>query len=917
MYRYIYAIVFLFFVPFTLLAQQEQCATMDIWQQQVQANPQLKVQMDRLEQAIQHRLSQRSARDSTVITIPVVFHIVHNGEPVGTGPNISDAQVISQLNVLNEDFRRTNPDTGNTPAIFKPVAADTRIQFCLATQAPDGSVATGINRINGGQASWSNSAIQNTLKPNTVWDADKYLNFWVVNFSSSTLLGYAQFPGGNKQTDGVVVGYRYVGRAPDNPFNNNYNLGRTGTHEVGHWLNLRHIWGDGPCSQDDFVHDTPLADGSNSACPTVNSCVDTPVNHPDMVQNYMDYTYDNCMNIFTQGQADRMRAAIQLDRPGLLQAASLCTPLPTFTYNGRVVDSLTGQGIEGATVFLDGFFNYTVTTDSGGYFSLPNFYGDTYRYYAGKWGYQTMGVPVAQFDSTSAPLLIKLMPGYYDDFVLDFGWTATATASTGLWERNVPIGTNFNGLLTNPGVDVNIDLGEACFMTGNGGGNAGTDDVDDGAVELTSPWFDGTTMSDPMLSFYRWFVNAGGSGTPNDTVQFVIDNGQTTATLLQLDQSDPSQSQWVFESFRLSNYLPVTDSMRLIVTTADQAFTGHLVEVAIDVFKVADSLTQFQPPIAAFNTSNDTVCQGATVQFFNDSKNGATSFVWNFEGGSPATSTAVNPVIRYDSVGTFDVQLKAINNGGEDSILSQDIITVVPQPQATVSAIDITCFGANDGQAVVQVNQGVPPYTYLWNNGATGDTIDSLSTGFYFVTITGGNGCFTDGFAQVDQPVQLSINGASTPDTNATGKGTARATVGGGTKPYTYRWDDPLTQTTRVADSLLPGDYTVMVTDANGCLDQETVTVDNVTTTAIDAPSWSVTIHPNPARSLVHISLDQYVQDLHLQVVNFLGQEMGAPVNLHNSGTWTLDVSAWPQGMYWVVLSQGDRQMAQSFMISR
>lgn len=908
----------LFFALLTAAQSTEQCGTMSVWEQQVQDNPQLKQNLDRIERQIQQRLSQRSAMDSSVIVIPVVFHIVHNGEPVGTGPNISDAQVLSQLEVLNEDFRRLNADTVNTPNVFKPVAADTKIEFCLATQAPNGAVSSGINRVNGGRANWSTGDIQSTLKPSTVWDADKYLNFWVVNFSSSSLLGYAQFPGGNKQTDGVVVGYRFVGRSPHNPFSGNYNGGRTGTHEVGHWLNLRHVWGDGPCAQDDFVDDTPLSDASNSGCPSTNSCTDTPIDHPDMVENYMDYTHDDCMNIFTQGQTDRMRAAIQAARPQLLQQPLACTPLPTFKYTGRVVDSLTGQGIAGAQIAMDGFFNYTATTDTGGYFELPNFFGDTYSYFVGKWGYITKGANAQAFDTTSAPLLVELSPGYYDDFALDFNWEESGTASTGRFTRGEPVGTDFNGTLMNPGVDINIDLGQQCLMTGNGGGNAGTDDVDDGTTQIVSPYFDASTFTDPLLSFYRWFANAGGSGTPDDELVFMIDNNQRVDTLKVVNVNDPSLSQWVYEEFRLAQFTTPTDSMRFMVSTADQPFSGHLVEGAIDYFRLSDSAKLIQAPIADFTQDKDTVCAGSTVQYFNASQNAATSFLWTFEGGQPTVSTAENPIVQYDSAGTYDVVFKAINAGGEDSIIRVDQIFVAVGPDFTVSANDATCFALQDGQAEVTVNSGTPPFTYNWSSGDTGNPVTGLSIGFYFVTVTAGNGCTAERFFEIDQPVRISTNTSFTADTNNLGLGTATVTVQGGVKPYTYLWDDPQGQTDRRAINLTAGTYQVEITDANGCIEGATVEVPNVVLSGVHQWEGDLAVFPNPATSFVQVQWDlAESQPITIQLVNATGQLVYQQEV--NAVQWQgrLDVQSLPMGNYWLRL-QGERvHHTQSIIILR
>ncbi len=251
-----------------------------------------------------------------VIIIPVVVHVIHSGQPVGTAPNITDAQVISQITVMNNDFRRLAGTPGfNTNA----VGADTMIQFALAQQDPDGNPTNGINRVNLCQPSWSMASTNSTVKPQTQWDPNLYLNMWSVNFTGGSILGYAQFPngsglggldtsGGAASTDGVVANYSTFGSINYNDgsflLSAPYNEGRTMTHEVGHWIGLRHIWGDGGCAFDDFCADTPAAGAENYGCATgVDSC---PAPGLDMVQNYMDYSDDACMNIFTQNQKERM-----------------------------------------------------------------------------------------------------------------------------------------------------------------------------------------------------------------------------------------------------------------------------------------------------------------------------------------------------------------------------------------------------------------------------------------------------------------------------------------------------------------------------------------------------------------------------------------------------------------------------------
>jgi len=267
-----------------------------------------------------------------ILVIPVVIHVIHNGDPLGSGENILDGQAISQIQILNEDFRRILGTPGYNTNI---VGADVEIEFCLAVVDPAGNVTTGVNHVNTGVTSYNSNSSVETMKTNTIWDPTQYMNMWTVKFGGSMggTLGYAQFPsnsglsglatnGGAANTDGVVASYDAMGSsaiftvAQGGIYNPTYNLGRTMTHEVGHWLGLRHIWGDGGCGVDDFCADTPNSDGSNFGCSNPPSC-----GSPDMVENYMDYTDDNCMNIFTLDQKSRIRQ-VMLNSPRRMELSN-------------------------------------------------------------------------------------------------------------------------------------------------------------------------------------------------------------------------------------------------------------------------------------------------------------------------------------------------------------------------------------------------------------------------------------------------------------------------------------------------------------------------------------------------------------------------------------------------------------------
>ena len=293
---------------------------------------------------------------ATVITIPVVVHVVHSGQAVGTAPNITDAQVESQITILNQDFRKMIGTPGG--ASINPVAADIEIEFVLAKQDPDGNPTSGIDRVAFTQTSWAGRGndIDLIVKPATIWDPTQYLNMWTLNISDD-ILGYAQFPeasglsglgsGGTAITDGVISSYDVFGSSDISPsflLASPYDKGRTITHEIGHFLGLRHIWGDGTgdeasnlpdCTATDYCADTPQVGWEHYTCGNFDTC--TSAAGVDMVENYMDYTNDACMNIFTQNQKDRITVIMNnAVRRSTLKTSIKGTAIPLFAIDAEV-----------------------------------------------------------------------------------------------------------------------------------------------------------------------------------------------------------------------------------------------------------------------------------------------------------------------------------------------------------------------------------------------------------------------------------------------------------------------------------------------------------------------------------------------------------------------------------------------------
>ncbi len=278
--------------------------------------------------------------DTLFFEIPVVFHIVYNNN----AENINDSLVHNQMRELNLAFRKLTQDTSRIRSIFKPLAADVRIQFKLATVDENGNPTNGITRTFTSRTTFATNiygSYSNFMKVSgsggkTAWNPAKYLNIWVCDMEFPNYLGivygFATPPTGapnwdnsitkdtNDLESGVVLHYKIVGRkSPLSP--SKYVEGKTAVHEVGHYLGLRHVWGDGNsttgCSVDDGIFDTPNARVANATCGGQNTCMDASNDKPDMTENYMDYALDGCAAMYTNEQAFVMRYVLNNLRPGL------------------------------------------------------------------------------------------------------------------------------------------------------------------------------------------------------------------------------------------------------------------------------------------------------------------------------------------------------------------------------------------------------------------------------------------------------------------------------------------------------------------------------------------------------------------------------------------------------------------------
>lgn len=297
------------------------CATVKVHKRLESADPTYRDRIRNLDRRIAGRIAvSETAQTTAPYTIPVVFHVIYKDAE----QNIPDAQIESQIQVLNDDFNRLNLDASKTPSVFLPVAGNLKVKFVKALRDPKGKATNGIVRVKTKTAQFSsNDDVKFTSKGGSdAWPSDRYLNFWIAKLGDG-LLGYAQFPEGPAETDGVVITYQSIGRhfATNFPA---FDEGRSGTHEIGHWIGLNHIWGDDyGCDGSDHVSDTPNQLVANFGIPSFphptcgNDFNASNEAQGDMFMNYMDYTNDPGMNMFSAGQVARMSAVLDLSRSAL------------------------------------------------------------------------------------------------------------------------------------------------------------------------------------------------------------------------------------------------------------------------------------------------------------------------------------------------------------------------------------------------------------------------------------------------------------------------------------------------------------------------------------------------------------------------------------------------------------------------
>lgn len=683
MKKLILAFAVLFFTAVSVSAQTRSCGTMNHLQSLQAQDPHLQVRMQQIEQFTQQWLSNPANQNAprAVITIPVVVHVVYNT----ASQNISNAQVQSQIDVLNADFHKLNADLSKVPAPWTSLVADCNIQFCLAQRDPNGNATTGIVRKSTTTTSFidDDKVKKASTGGDDAWPATSYLNLWSCNLGGG-LLGYAQFPGGPAATDGVVIlctafGTTGTAAAP-------YNLGRTATHEIGHWLNLYHIWGDdnGACSGSDLVGDTPNQANSNGGCPSYPKTDACTASSPGvMFMNYMDYVNDACMYMFTNGQYARMSPLFASggSRASLLNSQG-CVPV-----NGAPVPAFTGTPTSicaGQTV--------TYTSQSTG----------TVTSYA--WSFPG-GTPATS--TAASPVVTYNTAGTYNA-------SLTVTNSFG---SNPLVKTNYITVQSSQSLPISQGFESTTFpptnwSIGNPDGNATwkrTTSASGYGASTASAYFDNFNSNyvgakdyiyTPVVNFtgvttgrikFDYAYALDNSNSAFDTLQLLYstDCGKTWTSLWKKGGSqltttatkynsvfNPTATQWKTDSINLPSSLSTQNSVQFeFVNICDYGNT-----ILLDNINIYNAVTVCAKPVVSFFATPTTVNTGGTVSFTDQSTNTSftpTTWSWTFTGGTPATSTLQNPSVVYSTNGTYAVKLKVTNACGTDSLTKTAYINVI------------------------------------------------------------------------------------------------------------------------------------------------------------------------------------------------------------------------------------------------
>ncbi len=861
-----------------------------------------------------------------IYTIPVVFHVLHNNGV----ENISDAQILDELSILNRDYARLNADADQVAAPFIGMPTNAEIRFVLATVAPNGNCFSGITRTvstltndgSSGQAQVDAIIAGNDVYQG-VWAHNKYLNVYICKDIGGAA-GYTYLPNGNSVANNVNMFYNGIFVLQDylgSIGTSSVYTSRTLTHECGHWFNLSHTWGDNnnpgnaaSCSEDDHVQDTPNCIGVSTCSLTSNTCDDTndPNNYSswatnvvDNVENYMDYSY--CSKMFTPDQVTRMRTALvssvggrsniwttaNLNAVGGGPGTSLCAidfsanqttmcagTTVTYTPNTTSGISAYSWSFPGGTPSSSTLQNPVVTYSTAGTYNASltvtsSANGSTYP--KSKTSYIVV--------NTNTTVALPISEGFVSATFPPAGWTILNTNSSTTWARSSTVGR-----APTAGNSVKFDNYNVADATND---------------ELRLPKLDINAYTSAQLVFDVAY--APYDATYFDGLQVLVstDCGGTFTSVFSKSNTilatasattgsfTPSAAQWRSETVDLTPYVGNSS-----VWIAFRNIAGNGNNLYVDNINVTGIAGTPPAPVASFSATGTAICAGQSVTYTSTSTNSPSSYSWSFPGGTPSTSTSASQVVTYSTAGTYNVSLTATNTGGSNSSNQTNYITVNAIPSApTISAGGPTTF-CQGGNVVLTSNAGA---ITSWSNSATGATATVNSSGSYTATQTVA-GCAssasntvivtvnpnpTVSFASVpmicvyNSPITLtqgSPAGGTYSGTGVTGNQFNPATAGVGTTTVTYNY-----------------------TNGNGCSGSaQTGIVVDACASISENDASVVSVYPNPSSGLLTIYANEANVES-IKVFNNLGQVVyelselqtsKQEINLENmaSGVYTIRI---------------------------
>lgn len=794
-------------------------------------------------------------------TIPVHVILVHPpGQAEGTGVNFSLAHVQSQIDVINQDFGRYNSDASNTPGVFP--AADTGIQFCLATVDPDGNPTDGITRF-GTTTSMANSSGRTEVISQTRWPRESYMNIWSA--PDLPFLGLASVPGTgglpSANSDFILVESGTFG-GPGFGTSSPYDLGRTTTHEVGHWLGLLHIWGpgNGSCNSDDGFDDTPNQTGSNFGCP--NHPSPTCNNGGDMFMNYMDYVNDNCMNAFTVEQGEYMNTILNTSRAGLTGASSTnCStvipleisvlsqtdPSCADIEDGSILVSASGGtppysysidgGPSGSTDFfmnLAGGAHLVQVFDDNGNTDMADVFLNTPAILEGSVVIDQINDCPADENGQITITGVGGTPPYF--YSLNSGSTqssgifdelASGTYAYQIFDVN---GCSFQETVELEGsTEITIEITETnniiCAGDNNGtvsgqatGGSGPLMYSIDGETYGSSSGFE--DLSEGAYFFYAQDMNGCYDSIPFEITSPPALDVEIEATDITCSGENNGALTITAAGGNGSPYI-YTLNGEIIQSTVENLTVGTYDLIVTDVSgcEASTSFSIAEPSELVMTT------EATDVSCFGD-EDGSISLVAT--GGTEPYSYSLSGIESTTGVytslaaGTYQAIITDANDCTTDLTIQLAVASNITAEVAQLTAV--SCNGLSDGSVLITSSNTSGTVTYTLEGGTptTDPLFSNLPPGDYLASVSDDSGCGAAVFFTIEEPAALAISSQVVDNVSCNGleDGSISIVASGGTAPYTYDINPGGAQ-----DNLAAGTYTLSVIDANGCSLTSTFTI--------------------------------------------------------------------------------------------